>query len=148
MSQEEAVSLFAASAGKTTVPAAAAAAAIAGGVETSADGLWDMATDEADALLARPTLGRLSSSSWGLDPVLAATVVVANDHDDGDAVRRSVHIGDGHKTCPSASGTSSTAAVAVEKQQQQPAGGVTLPPAGDEIMFGWCQEVRDRSTLP
>lgn len=125
MSQEEAVSLFSATAGKPTVAATAT-----GGVESSEDGLWNMATDEADVFLSRPTLGRLSSSSWGLDPVHAATVV-ANDNDDGDVNA------DGQKVCAASTAT------AVEKQpEQQPAGRVKLPPPGDTILLGWCQEVR------
>ncbi|CAN0151283.1 unnamed protein product [Pylaiella littoralis] len=128
VSQEEALPLFAGSA--------------TGGVANSEDDLWGMTNDEADALFCRPPLGRLNSSSWGLDPVHTATVV-ANDNEDDNLDDESSSVDtDGFCWEPDGadkSSVASTAAVTVDEQQQP--GGVEVPPVRGNISFGWCEEV-------
>lgn len=130
MSQEEVLPLFTPSA--------------TGGVVNSEDDLWGMTNDEAEALFCRPPLGRLTSSSWGLDSVHAATVV-ANDNDDTVNVdSTSVDTGGlGQEAdCVDKSSVAPAPEVAADEQQQQLPGGVEMPPVGSQILFGWCEEVR------
>lgn len=123
-----------------------------GGVVASEDAFWDMTVDEVDPFLCPPALERHGSSSWGLDPLHAATVVVANDNSDDDGVyNSSVDNGSGEMSDRDEPGANATAVVTAQQQRNQeerPAGWVKLPPAGDKVLFGWCKEVRDRSTRP
>lgn len=114
-------------------------ATAAGESVTTDDALWDMTTDEVDALLCRPALERLTSSSWRLDPVHAATVV---DNDNGNGGDYNSIDNDRDEITNRAESGANTTAVVAAQQLQQPANGMKLPPAGNQIFFGWCEEVR------
>lgn len=140
MSEDETVSLFAATA--------------AGGTVIPERYLWDMVTDEVDGSLFRPT-PEGTTSAWGLDPANAASFVAdGNDTDnDGvvnDDVDNSVDTDHGEIIKMKSVATSMAGAVGAEHQQQEKKEkhkektdrDVILLPAGDEMMFGWCKEVR------
>ncbi|CAB1102873.1 unnamed protein product [Ectocarpus sp. CCAP 1310/34] len=144
MSQEEAVSLFAAAGAATAEakPPASAAAASAG------HGQWEGAPDDnPDAPFCPVALERHCSSTWALlDPTnagaAAAAVTVAGEEGATDHQRASI-VPD---PC--------LAAESSEEQQQAimwygegphhsavPAGGgLEMPPPGDSIAFGWCEQ--------
>ncbi|CBN79520.1 hypothetical protein Esi_0011_0046 [Ectocarpus siliculosus] len=148
MSQEEAVSLFAATGAATAEakPPASTAAAAAG------DDQWERAPgDDPDGPFCPLALERHCSSTWALlDPTHAgapaAAVTVAGEEGAPDHRRASI-VPD-----PCLAAESS-----LEEQQQptmwygegphHPAvpagGGLELPPAGDTIAFGWCEQECD-----
>ncbi|CAN0106627.1 unnamed protein product, partial [Ectocarpus sp. 4 AP-2014] len=147
MSQEEAVSLFAATGAATAEakPPASAAAGAAG------DGQWEGAPDDdPDAPFCPLALERHCSSTWALldsthaGPA-AAAVTVAGEEGTPDHQRASIV-------------PDPCLAVESSEEQQQPTmwygkgphhsavpagGGLELPPAGDSIAFGWCEQECD-----
>lgn len=138
MSEDEAVALWAVTA--------------AGGFVAPGGDLWDMVTDEVDAVLSRPALECITCSSSGLEPVQAASLVTDDNDSDNDGLdHSSTNTGDGEiidrvetgaASMPAAAAAAAAGHQGQEMQEQQPTDGVILPPAGDELLFGWCKEVR------